>query len=130
MPKGFTLVELIVVLIVIGILTTFAVPQFAVTKERALDREVISTLGIIRAAERAYRMEESAFYPASGTTSDINTINTTLRLSLPFVSPSWTYSVGGISTATRTAGSRIRIWSMDAANDDEVAALSCSGSCL
>jgi len=119
MHKGFTLVELIIVVIVAGILATFAVPQFAVTQERALDREAISVLGLIRSAEIAYRMEKSEFYPSSGSRStpgDTAQINRTLRLSLPNTS-SWNYNLAstGVITATRTSEPRIRTWRIDAA---------------
>ncbi len=125
MHKGFTLVELMIVVIVIGILSTIGVPQFAITQERALDREAISTLGIIWAAERAYRMEEEEFYPdvASGRISlisnvagDLILINRELRLSIPAIS-SWTYTLNrtGVITARRTDGPRIgRIWTVSA----------------
>ncbi len=116
MRKGFSIVELIIVVVIVGILSTFAVPQFAVTKERTLDNEAIALLGLIRAAERAYRMEESTYYPSVGSDSAIATINSNLRLSLPATS-SWTYIVAstGISTATRTGGPRTpRVWSLNA----------------
>lgn len=128
MLKGFTLVELIVVVIVIGILASFAAPQFAVTKERALDREAISVLGIIREAERAYRMEEGNYFPDVGsrsTPADAAEINRELRLDLPQNS-SWVYTLAnGVTTATRTGGPRPRVLRLDAA--DPCDAPTCSG---
>jgi len=121
MRNSFTLIELIIVITVIGILASFAIPQFAVTQERARDREAISVLGLIRTAERAFRIEENAFYPAAGSLSsnvpaNLILINRNLRLSLPETS-SWTYTLNntGIVTALRTGGSRIRTWRVDAA---------------
>ena len=95
MHKGFTLIELIVIMIVVGILASFAVPQFIVTKERALDREARSILSLIQAAEKICKMETAAYYPAAGSTSDIDAINTNLRLSLPAASASssWNYTI-------------------------------------
>jgi prepilin-type N-terminal cleavage/methylation domain-containing protein len=116
MRKGFTLVEVIIVVIIVGILVSFALPPFMVTKERALDSEATSVLGLIRDADRAYRMEQSTFYPAAGTDTVISTINTNLRLSIPTTS-SWNYSVAstGIITATRTTGPRTpRVWTVSA----------------
>jgi len=134
MHKGFTLVELMIVVVVVGILATIVVPQFEITQERALDREAISTLGIIRAAERAYRMEEEEFFPAAGslTTSvaaNLADINRELRLSLT-ATLSWMYTLNstGVITAVRTGGSRARTWTVNAAAACENPA--CSGACL
>lgn len=131
MSKGFTLVELIVVVVVIGILATFAIPQFAVTKERALDREAISVLGIIREAERAYRMEEGSYYPPAGSRTssipgELTDMNRELRLSVPS-SSDWAYTVNstGIVTAQRAGGPRPRILSLDAADSCDLP--SCAG---
>lgn len=125
MRSGFTLIELIVVVIVIGILTSFVVPQFAVTKERALDREAISVLGLIWAAERAYRMEEGVYY----TSASIPTLNTELRLNIP-ASSSWNYSVSiaGINCfirAVRIGGPRVRTLEVNARNSFDTLTCCC-----
>lgn len=125
---GFTLIELIVVVIIIGILVSFALPQFTVTKERTLDREAKATLALMRAADRVYRMEIGYYYPYSGSVNTVSTINTDLRLSLPdTASPNWSYSLSsptGIGAATRLG----RTWTLDSAAPSEDPA--CTGSCL
>jgi len=94
MNKGFSLIELIIVIVVIGILATFASPQFAVTKERALEREARAAIALIQAAEKIYRMEEGPYYPSpSGTVTSIPNINSFLRLDLPTNATGWVYSV-------------------------------------
>lgn len=53
--KGFTLLELMMVVVIIGILATIAVPQYLKTVERARMSEASSTLGQVRSSEMRYK---------------------------------------------------------------------------
>ncbi len=119
MRKGFTLVELIIVVVIIGILATFAMPQFAKTKERTLDKEAQANLKLIQAAEKIYRMENDlgTYYPGGAATNDITAINDNLKLSLPASNTNWTYAVTATDPATANAtatrvGSGARVWTI------------------
>ncbi len=97
--KAFTLLELIIVVVIIGILATLGMSQYGAYKERTLNKDAIANLRLIQAGERIYHMEQGS-YIALG---DNAAINTTLKLLLSTVSnANWNYSVDGSGTATAT----------------------------
>ena len=61
MKKGFTLLELIVVIIIVGILATLGFAQYTKTLEKGRSAEAKLILGNLRSAEEAYYQENSAY---------------------------------------------------------------------
>ena len=59
--RGFTFIELLVVVIVLGILASLALPQFVTTVDKRYQREAKDTLYELLAADGAYRQEHGAY---------------------------------------------------------------------
>ena len=59
--KSFTLIELIIVVMIVGILASIAVPAILNLQEKAILSEAISAMGAIRSAERTYYVEYGTY---------------------------------------------------------------------
>lgn len=94
LKTGFTLFELIVVIVIMGILATLSIPTYRHTSERVLDREAIANLKALQASQKIYHIEIGHYYPAIGIVSNITTINGNLGVLLPAGgNRKWNYSV-------------------------------------
>ena len=99
--NGFTIIEVLVVVIIIGILVGLSLPGFTKTKEKALDREAKISLDLIQNAEKFVFMKNMEYYPLSGTVN-LSAINANLQLALP-ESSSWNYTLTGSAGTDYTA---------------------------
>jgi prepilin-type N-terminal cleavage/methylation domain-containing protein len=98
--RAFTLMEMLVVVTIIGILGTMSIVHFMASQEAALDKEVLSNLKLIAAAEKIYRMEAGQYVTAGDETA----INTDLRLMLPVgAARKWSYTVNAAGGTTFVA---------------------------
>ena len=130
---GYTLVEILVVIVIVGTLAALAWPNYARIKEKSLNQEAKASLALIRAAEKIYRMEQGFYYPYHTTESVASNINSFLKLSLPeSANVNWSISLNGNNpptehgNATRsgTGASDSRVWAIDFPGDTDP---TCSG---
>lgn len=61
MRKGFTLLELIIVIIIIGVLATLGFTQYTKVMEKGRAAEARAVLGTLRTAQNAYFQEFGAY---------------------------------------------------------------------
>ncbi|MDD5613465.1 MAG: pilin [Candidatus Omnitrophica bacterium] len=58
--KGFTMLEILIVIIIIAILATFAIPQYLKASKRAIASEAVTSIGSLRGAIARYYQEYNA----------------------------------------------------------------------
>jgi prepilin-type N-terminal cleavage/methylation domain-containing protein len=106
--KGYTLLELTIVVIVIGILATIAIPSFMRSSVRTKQSEAKLILKQIYAMQQAYRHEKDTYYPSDGSTIITQPGEAIGSLSVEII-PSARYSYSVIANQTSfvaTAGSK------------------------
>lgn len=100
MRKGFTLVELIIVVIVVGILATIAIPQYLRATERAKGAKARNALGLMSGAEKQCRAETDTY------TTNIATLDTYVEMASITADTDWAYTIPVANTATFTIQAR------------------------
>lgn len=99
--KGFTLSEVLIVVVIIGILASLVMPRFAGQTDKAAAAEAIGIMGTIHRALLQY-FDEVGSYPEA--LNAINEIENTLGISASAVRYNWTFATGADGTVTGTRG--------------------------
>jgi prepilin-type N-terminal cleavage/methylation domain-containing protein len=73
---GFTLIELMIVIVIIGILAAIAIPQYATVKQRAYLATVKTDLKNLEISEEAYASANAGAYFSHTYTSSSDSTNT------------------------------------------------------
>ena len=128
---GFTIMEILVVVIIVGIIAGFAIPNYGKSVEQGYLQDAMIQLSAIRSANQLYYAKTSTYWPP---TSDryVSAINTSLSLNIIENGLAYECDPGGVvnqtftCTATRTGGAftvTVDEAPLSTTNPD------CSGSC-
>jgi prepilin-type N-terminal cleavage/methylation domain-containing protein len=120
--KGFTLIELMIVVVIIGILAALAIPRFMRATTKSKQSEAKNILKQIYAMERAYRQEYDTYW-GNGTTASAAAPTGLARIGVDIMATArYTYGFTVLTanafTATATSGildddATVDTWTMD-----------------
>jgi type IV pilus assembly protein PilA len=102
--KGFTLIELMIVVVIIGILAALAIPRFMRATTKSKQSEAKQILKQVYVMQHAYRQEKDT-YTGNGETATAGGVFATLGVEI-MTSARYTYAITADSssfTATATA---------------------------
>lgn len=109
--RGFTLVELMITIVIVGVLASVAIPLYQANVKRAKGAEADATMGSIRTALRVYYAENGS-YPTQASYVAVHTMSSTIDMdSLDMVGkyfPATSYkyiSAAGTAYTIRATGS-------------------------
>jgi prepilin-type N-terminal cleavage/methylation domain-containing protein len=96
--KAFTLMEILVVIVILGAIAGFAIPNFTRTIERSHENDAILQLEAIHSANKIYQARNNAYWPPDTASYDITSINTNLGLNI--IANDMTYTCLGTDGST------------------------------
>jgi prepilin-type N-terminal cleavage/methylation domain-containing protein len=91
LARGFTLLEVLVVVVVLGILVSFAMPAFFQAQTRIHENEANATFGLITNAERMIQIESKNFASCNGNANCAANLNTDIPAGY------WSFAVNTVS---------------------------------
>jgi len=78
--KGFTLVEILIVVIILGILAAIVIPQFTEASNDARESALASDLQTLRSQLELYKVQHLEMYPDVSAPGVLDTVNFIARL--------------------------------------------------
>ncbi len=104
MRSGFTLVELLIVVVILGVLAAIAIPQFGSNTEDAKLAALDASLAELRNAVELYYHQHGAIYPGAKKNTDGSDIDNAANAATAFVEQLSKYSAAtGVTSDTKDA---------------------------
>ncbi len=104
MRSGFTLVELLIVVVILGVLAAIAIPQFGSNTEDAKLSALDSSLAELRNAVELYYHQHAAVYPGEKKETDGADVTTAAEAQAAFVKQLTNYSAADGKTSVSKDG--------------------------
>ena len=109
--KGFTLIELMVVVIIVGILAAVAVPMYRANVRRSMASEGKALVGSVKTAERVYYSEHNEYTTTFGSLDGVDYASNKYFATIPTITingtgTTFTATVAGAGDA---AGVTVRL---------------------
>lgn len=102
--SGFTLLELMVVVIIVGVIAAFAIPNYNKSIQKAHERDMLAQLTSIHAANLLYRSYAGKYWYAAGDPQNLAAINSALSINIiANAGTTYNYTSAGGSTFKATA---------------------------
>lgn len=93
---GFTLLELMVVVIIVGVIAAFAIPNYSKSVQKAHERDMLAQLTMIHAANLIYRSYNGKYWYAAGDPQNLAAINSALSINI-IASGGTTYNYNSVN---------------------------------
>ena len=99
---GFTLLELMVVVIIVGVIAAFAIPNYNKSIQKAHERDMLAQLTSINAANLLYRSYDGKYWDTGGGSKNMAEINSALSINI-IANSGTTYNYNSANGSSYTA---------------------------
>ena len=97
--RGFTFIELLVVVTIVGLLSSIAVPKYRAMKQRAQATNVLADLQVVRVAVMSYYADYNQFPPEAGPGTAPANLEKYLPVGFGFARDTWSMDYDFVSSA-------------------------------